>query len=277
MRILLLGARGFIGRKLAARLTGAGHQLLTPSHAELDLARPDRVWAVWLDGTEAVANLAGAFRQGRSGGLEAVHHHGPLRLAGLAKKYGVRRWVQLSALGAAPDAATLFLASKGRGDAALLDGGLDVAVARPSLVYGADGASSRLLMRLARLPLWFLPDGGRQPIQPVAEADVAEGLHRLIEGRMRGAVDFVGAEETTLADYLRRLRSLQGMGPVERVHALPVWLADGLASCSGRMPGSLLDRDSLRMLRQGSTADPAAFAALLGRSPVSFRQFGEAI
>ncbi|MBX9349646.1 NAD-dependent epimerase/dehydratase family protein [Chromobacterium vaccinii] len=277
MKILLLGCNGFIGRSLATRLIEAGHELLAPSRAELDLARPDQDWAAWLDRTEALANLAGVFRQGRSGGLEAVHHHGPLCLAGVAKKYGVRRWVQLSALGAAPDAATLFLASKGRGDAALLGGGLDVAVARPSLVYGIDGASSRLLMRLARLPLWFLPDGGRQPIQPVAAVDVVDGLHRLIEGRVRGAVDFVGAEEATLADYLRRLRSLQGLGPIERVQALPGWLADGLASCCGRIPGSLLDRDSLRMLRQGSTADPAAFAALLGRSPLSFRQFGEAI
>lgn len=105
MKILLLGGNGFIGRRLAARLIEAGHELSAPSRVELDLARPNQDWAAWVDGVDAVANLAGAFRQGRAGGFEAIHHAGPLRLAALARAHGVRRWVQLSALGAAAHAA----------------------------------------------------------------------------------------------------------------------------------------------------------------------------
>lgn len=275
MKILLLGGNGFIGRRLAVRLIEAGHELSAPSRAELDLARPNQDWTVWLDGVDAVANLAGAFRQGRAGGFDAIHHAGPLRLAALARAHGVRRWVQLSALGAAAHAGAPFLSSKGRGDAALLDCGMEAVVARPSLIYGADGASSRLLLRLARLPFWLLPEGGGQRIRPIAAADVAEGLQRLIEGDARGVIDFVGAEEASLADYLRQLRRLQGVGDAAWLCPVPAWLADGLAAACGCWPGSLLNRDSLRMLRQGSTADPAAFAALLGRQPLSFRQFGE--
>ncbi|UTH73307.1 NAD-dependent epimerase/dehydratase family protein [Chromobacterium sp. IIBBL 290-4] len=275
MKILLLGARGFIGRRVAAALRRQGYPLLTPSRAELDLTCPGPAWTDWLDGVAAIVNMAGLLRERREGELEAAHHFGPAHLAGLARRLGVRRWVQLSALGASEEADTLFLASKGRGDAALLASGLDVAVVRPSLVYGDDGASSRLLLALSRLPFWPLPEGGAQRVRPVAADEVAEGLRKLVEGEVCGVVDFVGAEEAALADYLRQLRRMQGISSPPRVWSMPSRLADGLAACGARVPGSLLDADSLRMLRQGSTADPAAFAALLGRQPLSFRQFGE--
>ncbi|WP_328589930.1 NAD-dependent epimerase/dehydratase family protein [Chromobacterium phragmitis] len=274
MRVLLLGARGFIGQRVASRLRCRGYQLLTPARAELDLARPERGWADWVDGVTAIVNMAGALREGREGELEAVHHFGPASLAGLAKSRRARRWVQLSALGASEEADTLFLASKGRGDAALLASGLDVAVARPSLVYGADGASSRLLRALSRLPLWPLPDGGAQRVRPVAADDAVEGLCKLVESDVCGTVDFVGQEEASLADYLRQLRRMQGIRTAAKVWAMPGYLADGLAACGACVPGSLFDRDSLRMLRQGSTADATDFAALLERNPLSFRQFG---
>ncbi|UGA40477.1 hypothetical protein JOS77_14895 [Chromobacterium haemolyticum] len=68
-------------------------------------------------------------------------------MASMAYQADVRRWVQLSALGADPQADTLFLAGKGRGDAALLASGLEARIARPSLIYGPQGASSRLLLQ----------------------------------------------------------------------------------------------------------------------------------
>ncbi|MGY8623995.1 NAD-dependent epimerase/dehydratase family protein [Chromobacterium violaceum] len=276
MRVLLLGASGFIGRHVAAGLRGMGHQPRSPCRAEVDLTRPERGWAGWLDGVDAVINAAGLLRERRPGELEAAHHLGPLHLARLARERGIRRWVQLSALGAAEAADTLFLASKGRGDAALLASGLDVAVARPSLVHGAGGASSRLLLALSRLPVWPLPEGGEYRVQPVAADEAAEGLRKLAENDVCGVVDFVGAEQASLADYLRQLRRQQGIASPARVWTLPGRWADGLAACGARVPGCLFDRDSLRMLRQGSIADAGGFAALLGRRPLSFREFGAA-
>ena len=100
MNILLLGAGGFIGRRTARRLRDAGHSVRTPPHADLDLLRLRQDAAMpLLAGCDAVVNCVGVMSR-HAGILETVHHRTPALLAAWAREAGVRRWVQLSALGA---------------------------------------------------------------------------------------------------------------------------------------------------------------------------------
>ncbi|WP_227106417.1 NAD-dependent epimerase/dehydratase family protein [Chromobacterium rhizoryzae] len=278
MKILLLGGGGFIGRPLRQRLERDGHQVSAPSRRQLDLRQPRADWRQWLEGVDTVVNAAGQLLDRPAGALEAVHHLGPLQLASMAYQADVRRWVQLSALGADPQAATPFLAGKGRGDAALLASGLEARIARPSLIYGPQGASSRLLLQLARLPLWLLPDGGNQRIQPLALDDAVEGLARLAlaDDAPEGVVEFVGAEALTLADYLRQLRRLQGLNAPAYILNLPPQASRTLAALAERWPSSLISRDTLEMLNHGSCGDPSTLGALLQRAPLASGQFREA-
>lgn len=278
MKILLLGGSGFIGRPLRQRLEQDGHHVSAPSRRQLDLRQPRADWRYWLENVDVVVNAAGQLLDRPAGALEAIHHLGPLQLASMAYQAEVRRWVQLSALGADPQADTLFLSSKGRGDAALLASGLEAHIARPSLIYGPQGASSRLLLQLARLPLWLLPGGGSQRVQPVARDDVIDGLARLAaaDEAPEGVVDFVGAEALTLADYLRQLRQLQGLSSPAYILNLPPQASRALATLAERWPASLISRDTLAMLNRGSCGDPAALGALLQRAPLASSQFREA-
>ena len=43
MKLLITGASGFLGRRAAAHFTHLGYQVLTPSHADLDITREDAV------------------------------------------------------------------------------------------------------------------------------------------------------------------------------------------------------------------------------------------
>ena len=47
-------------------------------------------------------------------------------------------------------------------------------ILRPSLVYGSDGASSKLFTYLASLPLHLLTAGGKQRVQPVHIDEICE-------------------------------------------------------------------------------------------------------
>lgn len=49
MKVLLLGADGFIGRRVAARLAAANHALRVPTRQQLDVAAldPSRRWTGW--------------------------------------------------------------------------------------------------------------------------------------------------------------------------------------------------------------------------------------
>ena len=117
MNILILGGSGFIGSRVAKILRERGHNVTTPSHAELDLMRLDLDAAQrLLRGQDGVVNCVGVMSR-HADVLEQVHHHAPQQLAHLARAAGVQTWVQLSALGADAAHEVAFVGSKGRGDA----------------------------------------------------------------------------------------------------------------------------------------------------------------
>ena len=70
-------------------------------------------------GVDAVVNTVGIFREAGAQSFEAIHTRAPVALFEACVEAGVRRVVQVSALGAAADAPTEFLRSKHRADEAL--------------------------------------------------------------------------------------------------------------------------------------------------------------
>lgn len=115
MNIVLFGASGFIGSRVAKILRAHGHTLRTPSRREVDYLQPNEVAArSILNGVDAVFNCIGVMSRDERV-LETVHHHTPALLAKIAAEQGVQHWVQLSALGADPKHSVAFVGSKGRG------------------------------------------------------------------------------------------------------------------------------------------------------------------
>ncbi|RZL40018.1 MAG: SDR family oxidoreductase [Rubrivivax sp.] len=283
MKILMTGATGFLGGRLLRDLLDAGHEVVCAGRSappvehrrcrwlRLDFAAtPAEVWLAHLHGMDAVVNLVGIFRERGSASFAALHTRGPQALFDACLHAGVMRVVQVSALGADAHAETAFLRSKYEADDHLLRLPLDAAVAQPSLVFGPDGASSRSLLMLAALPVVPLPAGGGQRVQPIHVDDAAEALRALVEapaGRWRGRTALVGPRPLTLRDYLLALRRSLGLPAGAWVLPVPGW-AVGMAAWLGEWRrNALLDRAAWAMLRQGSTADPAPLARLLGRLP----------
>jgi len=289
MNILMTGATGFIGRRLLRELLAAGHDVVCAGRSappvehrrcrwlRLDFAAtPAEVWRAHLDGVDAVVNLVGIFRERGRASFAALHTRGPQALFDACLHAGVMRVVQVSALGADARAETAFLRSKFEADDHLLRLPLDGCVAQPSLVFGADGASSRQLLMLAGLPLLPLPAGGRQRVQPIHVDDAAEALRELVEappGQWRGRLPLVGPRPLSLRDYLLALR--HGLGLPVGAWTLPVpgWAVGLLARLGEWRRDALLDRAAWAMLQQGSTADPAPLARLLRRMPRSASAF----
>lgn len=275
MNILLLGGSGFIGSRVAASLRERGHVVTTPSHRDLDFFHlNEQAVKALLHHQDVIVNCVGVMSR-HADVLETVHHHTPAQLAKWAHECGIKRWVQLSALGADAAHDVAFVGSKGRGDVALCQSGLEVNIARPSVVFGRGGASCELFLKLAKLPVIALPEGGRFDWQPVHVDDVAQGLvNMIVEPLPHGTiVDMVGATRLTLADYLRTLReTIHGKKGLSII-PIPLALLKPTLPLTNILSNGFLSSGSMILLQQGSCADKTDFVRLLQREPLAVREF----
>jgi nucleoside-diphosphate-sugar epimerase len=286
MVILLVGATGFLGRRLARALLHAGHEVVQvqrrlpgPSqvgygHTRLrqlqgDLATDHRIgdWLPRLQGVDTVINAAGILRESGQQTFEALHVRGPQALFEAAVQAGVRRVLQVSALGANADARSAYHRSKRAADEHLLGLPLAATVVQPALLYGTGGASARLFSRLAVLPWVPVPGSGRQQVQPLHVDDAVQGMLALLDdGAPLGRVEFAGPQAMGLSDFLLTLRRALGLPPTRVVQIPPAWVSTA-AWLGSHWPGALLDRDTWGMLQRGNTGDAAPIRVLLGYPP----------
>ena len=275
MNIIIFGGSGFIGSRTVQILKEQGHQVCTPDRRAFDFLHPDETAARrLLEGQDVLINCIGIMSR-HAQILETVHYHTPRQLATWAKAAGVKRWVQLSALGADPSHSINFVGSKGRGDDAIAQNDISIAIARPSVVYGRGGTSCELFIKLACLPLLPLPEGGRFPLQPVHLADVAEGLAKLAvqADTDHSIINMAGSQTLTLAKYLTTIRQTLHHKPPQRILSFPLRLLNPALPLANILSNGIISRDSFSLLKQGSCADYSDFAALLGREPLAAENF----
>lgn len=278
MVILITGASGFIGNRVARELRSRGHRVIAVGrhpapHADVqiaaDFSQSTQVedWLPRLEGVDAVLNAVGILRERGTQTFEAIHSEAPQALFQAAAQAGVKRVVQLSALGA-DTATSRYFATKHAADAVLLSLPLDGIVVQPSIVFGIGGTSARLFTLLASLPLIPLPGDGGQLLQPIHVDDVTEALVSLCTGATSQAkrIALVGPEPLTLKHFLQVLRYQLQMSRA-RMMSIPMTLMEFSAALARLHPRSLLDSETLAMLRAGNVADASQTRRLLGRQP----------
>lgn len=289
MHILLTGSTGFVGRTVAAALTQAGHTVhggVSPRHraptalqVPMDFAHDTRaqVWLPRLVGMDAVVNAVGVLRDSTSRPIDAVHQHTPCALFDACAQAGVRRVIQVSALGI-EGSDTRYASTKRAAEACLLaasaQGALSPAILRPSVVFGKGGDSSALFMNLARLPVAVFPGPMlTAQVQPVSVHDLAAAIVALLGSAVNvtGIVECTGPEALTMGAFVASLRQQQGSRP-SQVLRLPDMLTQLSARIGDAIPGIPWCTETLSMLGGDNVGNPALLQQLLGRAPVHYSQ-----
>ena len=276
MIILITGATGFIGRRLTSVLRAAGHRVIAASRraessdsVAADFTRDFDVdaWIPKLSGVDVVINAVGIIREHGAQSFENIHARAPKALFAACAKAGVKKVIQISALGA-DTGTTRYFTSKHAADEYLTQLPLAWTIVQPSLVFGPGGSSAALFTLLASLPVTPLPSGGLQQVQPIHIDDVIAAITAIVETSATNGqrVALVGPEPISLREFLRRLRERMQL-PRAWFVSIPSSFMRITASIAQYLPGSLLDPETLSMLEAGNTAPATDTQRLLRGSP----------
>ncbi len=202
LNICMLGGTGFVGTRLATRLSDQGHRVTVLSrdrerHKELrvvpsvEVENCDVYNAAQLSehfrGHEVVINLVGILNERGfgGGGFRRAHTELTRRALQAAKSAGVTRFLQLSSLRADPKAPSYYLQSKGEAERVIQSecGALDWTIFKPSVMFGpGDSFLNRFAALLAAIPLLFPLAKPNARFQPVYVDDVIEAIVKCIHG-----------------------------------------------------------------------------------------------
>lgn len=290
MNILVLGASGFLGRHVVDALRRAGHAVVAGArrppgedisdieHRALDFNRVRHAQEVApaLRGIDVVINTVGIFRESRGRRFTQLHDVAPRALFDACVQSGVRRVIQVSALGADAQARSAYHLSKRAADDYLLSLKLDAVVVQPSLIYGTGGTSAALFGTLASMPWVPALDLGEARLQPIHIEDAAAAIVALVDVARLPAprIALVGPRALSWREFMSGLRRAMGL-PRARFVPVPAQAMALLARIGNLLPGALLDTAAWQMLRRGNSADVAPLRGLLGRLPREVSRFVE--
>ncbi|HYM48836.1 MAG TPA: complex I NDUFA9 subunit family protein [Burkholderiaceae bacterium] len=287
-KICILGGTGFVGRRIAAQLSEAGHNvLITTRHyarardltvvptvqlLEGDVHTPAFLRRAF-SGVDAVINLIGILNEkGRSGrGFAAAHAELPAKVVDACHQAGVKRLLHMSALNAAADAPSHYLRTKAAGEetvhrAASAD--FHVTSFRPSVIFGPRDSFTNRFADLLKIAPVFPLACPHARFQPVYVEDVARAYVESLDQHQSFGQRYslCGPKVYTLREIVAYLAQLLG----KRVHI--IGLNDALSHLQAAVfeffPGKPFSLDNYRSLQVDSVCKEG-FPKIFGITPAA--------
>jgi NADH dehydrogenase len=276
LNVVVIGATGFIGGHLAARLAADSVNMLVPArhyesakhlttlpYLDLEVAdiHDDATLRHLVAGRDAVINLVGVLHGGHGTpygpGFKRLHVELPRRIAQACADVGVPRYLHMSALGASSSGPSMYQRSKADGElAARSQPEVAATIFRPSVVFGPGDHFLTMFAALQRrLPVLPLACANAR-FQPVYVEDVAAAFsNALRDPHTRGAtIELGGPKVYTLAELVR----LAGRyaGHERRIIPLPDWAARLQARLFELLPGDpVISRDNLDSMKTDNVVE----------------------
>ncbi len=271
--VTLFGGGGFLGRYVAQALfrTGArvriaqrdpgGAFFLRPlaqvgqwQFVRADIRNPAQVREAVRE-ADAVVNLVGVLR----GDFQGLHVDGARNVAEAAAAEGACALVQLSAIGADPDADSAYARTKGEGEQAVRAAFPTATILRPSIVFGREDNFVNRFAALSRL-LPVLPAvRPKMRMQPVYAQDVGRAVAAAAfdPGTHGGRTyELGGPQVMTMHELIAFICEITERN--RPIVDIPDFASKLVARLTGWLPGAPITYDQWRMLGHDNVVSPGA-------------------
>lgn len=270
MKILIIGATGFIGNAISQTLKQCSDEVVASSRKEIDFSilQHDTELVKKLEGFDVLVNAVGIIAEQKGQTFEQMHTVAPITLFDACKKAGVKKVIHISALGS-QEGTTKYHTSKNKADEYLRASGLDYAILHPSIVYGDDGKSTALFQALASFPITLIVGDGSQRLQPITIEDLVATVQKSIYSEVKSIeLNVVGGQSVTYEELLQGFRRYLGYKPTKSVSVPTIG-----TTVHGKILGEpTVNSDNIIMLNQGNAADVAPLENFLGYRPISIQE-----
>lgn len=219
-RVLVTGASGFVGTRLAQALVDDGHEVRAMTRNPDDYDGPGTpVYGEVADAGSLVAALDGIdvayylVHSLDSDDFEDKDAEAALNFGGAAADAGVERIVYLGGLGVDDGELSAHLRSRRQVEQLLTVAGVPVTVLRAAVVVGHGGISWEITRQLVdHLPVMVTPSWVNTRTQPIALADVVRYLVGVLDHPDAGGRVFEigGPDVLRYIDMLKRAARVKG-------------------------------------------------------------------
>ena len=194
----ILGGGGFIGRYLVRNLTKKNYRCIISTRNAFQKgflktqATPGSIELInWnsnnfdelkesIENSDVVINLIGILYQTRKQKFMKIHSDIPEAVAKICSQNDVKKFIQVSAIGANENSKSVYQRSKFQGEVKSLNNFKNTVIIRPSVVCGTEDNFTNLFSKLSFLPVIPLV-GKNYKFQPILVTDVADAIVKAIE------------------------------------------------------------------------------------------------
>jgi len=281
--ILITGGTGYVGSRIVQKLVEQGRevrvlardvaaaQARVPAGATVvagDVTEPDTLASAFV-GVDTVIHLVAIIRETGGATFERLNYEGTVHAVDAAKIAGVRRWLQMSALGAMPDPRFPYQNTKYRAEEYVKRSGMDWTIFRPSIIFGSGDQFFTTLYGLSKIPGPFpLPGGGVAKFQPVWLWDVVDAyVDALDNPRTVGQTYELGGPQVMSYKEMVGIM-MNATGTHRPTLSLPIPLIQPFAFLFDKaLAKPPVTPEQLKMLQVDNSSTHSATAPLIGREP----------
>ena len=266
---LIFGASGLIGRHLIRKLTQSNYKVTVvtrnvhkkgyylkllgnPGYIDIvessifDLVKIENL----IKNADICINLVGIlYEKGGINTFKNIHEKFPNLLSTLCKKYNVKQFIHISALGVDKAKESLYAKSKLNGEELIRNNFIEANILRPSVVYSSDDNFTTNFMTLLNLfPIFPLYYNGSTLFRPIHVSDLTEIIYQMVSQNLKSiTLECIGPEEISLKDILNRLLKL--IGKKRLLVPVPLINARLSAFFFEIFPKPLITSDQLKLLK----------------------------